>query len=91
MLKPNLHSILLATLLTATTAFAQLTTPIRLVVPFAAGGPTDVAARIIAPKLGEAYKRPVIIDNKVGATGAIERQARRELQYLNRAYTKHGA
>ena len=50
---------------------AQITTPIRLVVPFAAGGPTDVAARIIAPKLGDAYKRPVIIDNKVGATGAI--------------------
>ena len=73
MLHLKFHFVARAVLLTAIalSAFAQLTTPIRLVVPFAAGGPTDVAARIIAPKLGDAYKRPVIVDNKVGATGAI--------------------
>ena len=44
---------------------------LRIVVPFAAGGPTDVLARILAPLLSASLKRTVIVDNKVGATGAI--------------------
>jgi tripartite-type tricarboxylate transporter receptor subunit TctC len=41
--------------------------PIRLIVPFAAGGPSDVLARAFSKKLGEDLGQPVIIDNKPGA------------------------
>ncbi|MEY2661977.1 MAG: hypothetical protein RIQ35_294 [Pseudomonadota bacterium] len=41
--------------------------PIRLIVPFAAGGPSDVLARAFSQKLGEDFGQPVIIDNKPGA------------------------
>ena len=43
------------------------TQPIKLIVPFAAGGPSDVLARGFAPKLGDALGQPIIIDNKPGA------------------------
>ncbi len=49
---------------------AQINT-VRLVVPFSTGGPTDIAARVIAPLLSEAMGKTVIVDNRVGATGAI--------------------
>ena len=55
---------------TASSSFAQSNT-IRLVVPFSTGGPTDIAARVIAPLLSEAMGKNVIVDNRVGATGAI--------------------
>ena len=45
--------------------------PIRLIIPFAAGGPTDVLARVLAPRLSASLKRPVIVENKAGATGSI--------------------
>jgi tripartite-type tricarboxylate transporter receptor subunit TctC len=41
--------------------------PIRLVIPFAAGGPSDVLARGFSQKLGESIGQPIIIDNKPGA------------------------
>jgi tripartite-type tricarboxylate transporter receptor subunit TctC len=45
--------------------------PIRMVVAFAAGGPTDIVGRMLAPRLSEILGQQVIVDNKPGATGNI--------------------
>lgn len=47
------------------------TQPVRLVVPYPAGGPTDVLGRVIAQKLTESLGQPVVVDNKPGASGNI--------------------
>ena len=45
--------------------------PVRLVVPFAAGGATDVVARILGQKLGELWGQSVVIENRGGAGGNV--------------------
>jgi tripartite-type tricarboxylate transporter receptor subunit TctC len=50
------------------------TRAIRIVVPFPAGGPTDINARIIAQRMSEDWKQPVVIENRPGANTAIGAQ-----------------
>ena len=56
-----------------TPAFAQTfpNKPVKLVVPFPAGGGTDIVGRLIAQKLADAWQQPVVVDNKPGANTLI--------------------
>ena len=45
--------------------------PIKLIVPYAAGGPTDVLGRMVGDYLARDLKQPVVVENKAGAQGAI--------------------
>ena len=64
-----------AMLMAADVAGAQTVTypsrPVRLIVPFAAGGLNDVVARLVAPYLERAFGQPFIIDNRPAASGIV--------------------
>lgn len=68
---------LAASALAATGAHAQdyPKQPIKFVVGYAAGGPTDVIARIVGKEVGDALGQPVIVENRAGANGNIATEA----------------
>ena len=71
MMRRALAALALFSAAAAACAQAWPTKPIRLIAPYAAGGPIDISARLIAPKLQEALGQPVIVENRPGAGGNI--------------------
>jgi tripartite-type tricarboxylate transporter receptor subunit TctC len=56
-------------------AQAYPTRPVRFIVPFPASGPADVLARLYGQKLSQRWNQPVVVENRVGATGTIGTEA----------------
>ena len=69
-----------------TTEAAYPNRPVRIIVPAAAGGPTDVMARVVSEGLNARFGQAVIVVNRAGAGGNNRRQSRRgRRQYRSRA------
>ncbi len=70
-LRQVLGAALLAAMSTFAAAQAYPSRPITVVVPFAAGGPTDTIARILGERMGRSLGQPLVIENTAGAGGTI--------------------
>jgi len=68
---------LCSVLLVAPAALAQSYPgkPIRIIVPYSAGGGTDIVARAVGQKLSDRWGQSVIVDNRAGASGMIGAEA----------------
>lgn len=66
-----LMGVLSASLASNANAQNYPTKPIRIVVPYSPGGPTDIIGRLIAQKLSESVSQPVLVEYKAGAGGAV--------------------
>lgn len=71
LIKAAVMAALAATLSVGSWAQSYPERPIRLIVPFPPGGPTDLTARLIAEKMTRTIGQPVIVDNRGGAAGMI--------------------
>ena len=72
-MNPVLKALVLTAMIVAGDAAAQSypSKPIRIVVPYPAGGTSDILARAIGQKLSDAWGQPVVVDNKPGANGNV--------------------
>ena len=66
---------LLALLTLGSAALAFPTKPVKIIVAFPPGGGTDIVARLLAPRLGEAWGQAVIVENRAGASGTLGTEA----------------
>ena len=75
----NLNTMLRAGMLFATTAMAAFSVhadtfpskPVKIIVPFSAGGTPDLSARLIAQKLSASWNSPVVVENRPGAGSTL--------------------
>jgi len=86
------RGLLVASMLVSATAAAQQGKAIKFLVPYPPGGGTDLAARLIAPRLADKLGQPVVVENRVGASGniAMEAVAKAEPDGLTIAVTFSG-
>ena len=74
-------AIICAALLASNVAAAEYPSrPIRIIVPFTPGSASDLLARMIGPKLAEAWGQQVVVDNRPSAGGTVARQHRRDVR-----------